>query len=124
MERFVFFLNQHSAHGDVMAESRGGKEDLRLKGSFARMWSNGTEYVEPRQFQNALTSKELKVKQKMNNISGLQLADLVAHPSRDEILKEQELLEKELGVFGKKVIRILQHKYYKHDGRTFGKKFL
>lgn len=37
MERFVFFLNQCDAQGDVMAESRGGKEDLRLKDSFSRM---------------------------------------------------------------------------------------
>lgn len=124
MERFVFFLNQHAAQGDVMAESRGGKEDLRLKDSFARMWETGTEYVDQAQFQKVLTSKQLKVKQKMNNISGLQLADLVAHPSRNEILSEQKLLGKELGDFGRKVIGILQRKYYQRDGKIFGKKFL
>ncbi|MHB8845964.1 MAG: DUF3800 domain-containing protein [Nitrospirota bacterium] len=124
MERFVFFLNQHAAQGDVMAESRGGKEDLRLKDSFTRMWETGTEYVEPAQFQKALTSKQLKVKQKMNNISGLQLADLVAHPSRNEILREQRLLGKELGFFAEKVVQILQGKYYQRGGKIFGKKFL
>ncbi|HWR57361.1 MAG TPA: DUF3800 domain-containing protein [Thermodesulfovibrionales bacterium] len=124
LERFVFFLNQHGAQGDVMAESRGGKEDMRLKSSFERMWEAGTEYVEPVQFQNALTSKQLKVKQKMNNISGLQLADLVAHPSRNEILQEQGLLGKEMGFFAQKVVKILQHKYYQREGKIFGKKFL
>ena len=31
LERFTFFLEQKQVRGDVMAESRGGKEDKRLK---------------------------------------------------------------------------------------------
>ena len=34
LERFVFFLKRKDACGDAMAESRGGKEDRRLKDSF------------------------------------------------------------------------------------------
>lgn len=124
MERFIFFLNQHAAQGDVMAESRGGKEDMRLKASFAKMWNDGTEYVEPEQFQKALTSRQLKIKQKTNNISGLQLTDLIAHPSRNEILREQRLLNRDMGFFAEKVVQILQTKYYQRDGKIFGKKFL
>ena len=71
-----------------------------------------------------LTSKQLKVKPKANNISGLQLADLIAHPSRNEILKEQGFLEKEFSLFVQEVIKILQKKYDRHEGRMFGKKFL
>jgi hypothetical protein len=124
LERFVFFLNQHGSQGDVMAESRGGKEDMRLKASFAKMWHDGTEYVEPGQFQKALTSRQLKVKLKTNNISGLQLADLIAHPSRNEILREQGLLGRDMGSFAEEVIRILQRKYYQREGKIFGRKFL
>lgn len=124
LERFVFFLNRTDRQGDVMAESRGGKEDIRLKDSFARLWEQGTEYVTSEQFHKALTSKQLKVKQKQNNISGLQLADLLAHPSRNEILQEQKLLEKEIAPFAKRVIEILQKKYDQREGRIFGKKFL
>jgi hypothetical protein len=124
LERFIFFLNRVNCQGDVMAESRGGKEDVRLKDSFARLWEHGTEYVEPDQFQKALTSKRLKVKLKANNISGLQLADLIAHPSRNEILEEQGLLQMKMGVFARKVIEILQKKYDQQEGRMFGKKFL
>lgn len=124
LERFVFFLNRMNSQGDVMAESRGGKEDMRLKSSFTRLWKDGTDYVAPDQFQRALTSKQLKVKPKANNISGLQLADLVAHPSRNEILKEQGFLEREIGIFAKEVIKILQEKYDHQEGRMFGKKFL
>jgi len=124
LERFVFFLNRKNIQGDVMAESRGGKEDRRLKDSFARLWEEGTDYVDQEQFQKALTSKQLKVKLKTNNISGLQLADLLAHPSRNEILQEQGLLGKDLGFFAQKVVEVLQKKYYQHDGKMFGKKFL
>jgi hypothetical protein len=124
LERFIFSLNRMNSQGDVMAESRGGKEDMRLKASFERLWKDGTDYVTPEQFQKVLTSKQLKVKPKANNISGLQLADLIAHPSRNEILKEQGFLEKEFSLFVQEVIKILQKKYDRHEGRMFGKKFL
>jgi len=87
LERYVFFLNNNRTQGDVLAESRGGKEDKRLKESFHRLWEQGTQHVEPSQFKQALTSCQLKVKPKANNIAGLQLADLLAHPIRNEILE-------------------------------------
>lgn len=124
LERFTFFLEQREAKGDVMAESRGGKEDMRLKKSFSRLWNEGTEYMNPERFHDVFTSKQLKVKPKANNISGLQLADLIAHPSRNEILEENDLLDRPLAPFGTKVVEILQWKYYQHGGRIFGKKFI
>lgn len=124
LERYTFFLEQREAKGDVMAESRGGKEDMRLKKAYSRLWHEGTEYIEPKRFNDVFTSKELKVKPKSNNISGLQLADILAHPSRNEILRENCLLDKTLGPFAIEVVQILQSKYYQHGGRIFGKKFL
>jgi len=124
LERYVFFLEQYQMKGDVMAESRGGKADMRLKASFTRLWENGTDYVSPDRFQSALTSKQLKVKPKANNISGLQIADIIAHPSRNEILKENNLFNRELSTFSKKIIKILQRKYYQQGGKIFGKKFI
>lgn len=124
LERFVFFLQRVNARGDVMAESRGGKEDRRLKDSFHRLWEKGTDYVEPKWFQAALTSRQLKVKLKANNVSGLQLADLIAHPSRNEILRQQGLLERNIAPFAARIIEILQHKYDRKGGSLFGKKFL
>jgi hypothetical protein len=124
LERFFFFLDRLSAHGDVIAESRGGKEDRRLKDSFVRLWEKGTDFVLPEQFQKVFTSKQLKVKPKANNISGLQLADLLAHPSRNEILKDRGLLNREFGRFSAKVIEVLQKKYDQADGKIYGKKFL
>jgi len=124
VERFVLFLQRQNACGDVMAESRGGKDDMRLKKSFNNLWDKGTDYIKPELFQNVLTSKQLKVKPKSANISGLQLADLIAHPSRLEILKENKLIDKEFPEFGKKIIQILQNKYDNNGGEVYGKKLL
>lgn len=75
MERFVLFLKRLNAVGDAIAESRGGREDTRLKASYSRLWSQGSSYVAPELVQQYLTSRQLKVKPKANNIAGLQLAD-------------------------------------------------
>jgi hypothetical protein len=124
LERFMFFLKQRNSRGDAMAESRGGKEDRRLKDAYIRLWEHGTDYIRPEGFQGILTSKQLKVKGKTNNIAGLQLADLIAHPSRNEILSEQGLLDRDLAPFARAVVGILQKKYYQRGGRIYGKKFL
>lgn len=124
LERYIFFLDEGNSIGDVMAESRGGKEDLKLKDSFKRIWDNGTEFLDSSRFQNRLTSKKLKVKPKSNNIAGLQIADIIAHPSKNEILLEQGLQFQPIYVFGQKVIQILQSKYYQRDSNVYGKKFL
>lgn len=124
LERFNFWLNRRSVNGDVMAESRGGKEDMRLKQSFHGIWKNGTEYVRQEQFQQSLTSSQLKVKPKSANVSGLQLADVLAHPSRAEILDHRGLLGRPLARFSKKIIEILQNKYDIVNGAVLGKKFL
>jgi Protein of unknown function (DUF3800) len=124
LERYFFFLNEKGCKGDVMAESRGGKEDMRLKKSFARLWEEGTEYMLPERFHGALSSKQLKVKPKANNVAGLQLADLLAHPSRNEMLKEKGFLEEAMRPFGRKIVAILHGKYYQRDGKVYGKKFI
>jgi hypothetical protein len=110
--------------GDVMAESRGGKEDIRLKKSFRTLCDSGTYYIKPDIFANHLTSKELKVKQKSNNIAGLQIADLIAHPSRREILLENNLIIDNRNIFGDKITQILAGKYYRNEDKIFGKKLL
>lgn len=124
LERYTLFLARVDARGDAMAESRGGKEDRRLKESFHRLCIRGTDYIHADSFQKTLTSRQLKVKSKANNISGLQLSDLLAHPSRNEILNEHGLLYTKLAPFAKSIIEILQVKYDQQSGRIFGKKFI
>ena len=92
LERYIFFLDAMNGIGDVMAESRGGKEDRRLKDAFNELYLKGNNFITPERLKQRLTSCQLKVKNKANNIAGLQLADLLAHPSRNEILHANRLL--------------------------------
>lgn len=93
MERYLFYLESLGAVGDVMAESRGGKEDMRLKKVFTGLHEKGTDFVKPERFQKRFTSKQLKVKPKGANVAGLQLADLLAHPSRRDVLVDNGHME-------------------------------
>jgi len=106
LERYVLWLERKGAVGDVMAESRGGREDRRLKDSFNRIWLEGTRYVPANQFAARLTSRQLKVKTKANNIAGLQLADLIAHPSFKYILCRRQKTAQPR-TFGAQIAQIL-----------------
>ena len=116
LERFFFFLDAVNSTGDVMVESRGGKEDMRLKKSYLRIFENGTQFIEAERLQKRLTSKELKVKPKMLNVSCLQLADLIAHPSRRFMFRNYGIDEGKAYAFGEKIIAVIENKYYK--GKT------
>ncbi len=106
LERYVLWLERKGAVGDVMAESRGGREDGRLKDSFNRIWLEGTRYIPANQFAARLTSRQLKVKTKANNIAGLQLADLIAHPSFKYILCRRQK-SAQPRTFGAQIAQIL-----------------
>ena len=111
LERYVLWLEKEGAVGDVMAESRGGREDLRLKESFNRIWCEGTRYVPAKLFSTHLTSQQLKVKTKANNIAGLQLADLTAHPSFKFILCRRQKTAQPT-TFGAQIAQILVDRKY------------
>lgn len=128
LERFVLFLRQGNHRGDVMVESRGRVEDEKLKDSFQRLYFNGTDFVPAERWQERITSAELKVKPKTANIAGLQLADLIAHPSRREILLDYTLITDNRDTFGDKICAILRaNKYLRsRSGQIpgYGKKLL
>jgi hypothetical protein len=121
IERFVLWLQLHDTQGDVMAESRGGNEDRRLKASFERIYDEGSEWVKPDAIHARLTSRQLKVKPKANNIAGLQLADIIAHPSFRAALARRNN-EALLANFGGQIAQILEdQKYYRSPtGRFIG----
>ena len=105
-----------------MAESRGGKEDQQLKAAYHRVYENGTYFREAEFFQRVLTSKEIKLKPKSANIAGLQVADLLAYPCKQEILVMKERIEDPGEVFGKEICRCIAPKYNRRysDGRIRG----
>ena len=103
LERFVLFLHYGNHRGDVMVESRGGVEDKKLEASYQGLYKNGTDNIPAERWQERLTSHELKVKPKTADIAGLQLADLIAHPSRREILLDHKLVVDDRDIFGNKI---------------------
>jgi hypothetical protein len=121
IERYRLFMNISNFRGDVMFESRGGKEDRRLKDSFRRITDNGTNHLSAEQLLEHLTSKELKVKPKSANISGLQVADLIAHPVRRWFFKNVFGKPEDKMTFGDAIIQILdQQKFFRYNGKIIG----
>jgi Protein of unknown function (DUF3800) len=127
LERFTLWLEERRFQGDVMAESRGRKEDLRLKGEYERIYRSGTDNITHARFVGALTSSQLKVKPKSANVAGLQLADLVAHPSfvATKVRHEGGALPAN---FGGEVAQVLEASKYRRSwsGRVdgWGRKWL
>ncbi len=108
--------------GDVMAESRGRTEDKQLKAAYTVLHESGTFFHDVAFFQRAVTSKQLKLKPKSANIAGLQVADLLAYPCKQEILVDEGRLDDPGDVFGREICRCIETKYNRRfsDGRVRG----
>jgi len=57
----------------------------------------------------------LKVKPKTADIAGLQLADLIAHPARREILLANNLIVDDRDTFGNQICAILEKNKYQRS---------
>ncbi len=122
LERYVRWLDRIDSVGDVLAESRGKKENKQLSKAYRRIYARGTDHVPDLLFKARLTSTEIKLKPKTENIAGLQLADLIASPSCRELICRQTK-EQMTAEFGKRVVEILYRKKYLrsvYDGHVAG----
>lgn len=128
LERYIRFLQDGDNLGDAMVESRGGKEDLKLKDSYRRLFTTGTDYVAANLWQERLTSSQIKVQPKKKDVAGLQLADIIAHPSRREILLDHHLIDDPRETFGDSICEVLRESKYlrSKSGKIegYGKKLL
>lgn len=123
LERYCGFLRFNNSKGDVLAESRGGTEDRQLKDAYSCVYDSGTQFRPPDFFRSVLTSKEIKLKPKHANIAGIQLADLLAYPLKQEILIENgRTPETPEELFGKRVCEIIKKKYNRRflSGKVYG----
>jgi hypothetical protein len=85
MEGLFHFLEEQGEHElPIVAEARGHREDNLLEQVFSRLMTQGTSNVPAEQFQQLDCS--LSFHSKKNNILGVQLADLCAHPCARHIL--------------------------------------
>lgn len=121
VEKFVQFLERNGSTGDIMPEARRGKKDRALQIEFSRIWHEGTRFKSSESVQQRLPAKSLKFRQKQDNISGLQLCDLIAHASHMYV-RETQGHSVALGEFGKAVRDILvQEKYDRsYSGKILG----
>jgi len=128
MERYCGFLNFHNIKGDIWAEKRGGKEDKKLEEAFSCVFEHGTNFRESSFFRKALTSTKLTFREKSANISGLQIADILAFPCKQKFLFEKRLIEAPADIFGNKICEKVEYKYnmqvYKQKTEGYGKVFL
>jgi uncharacterized protein DUF3800 len=85
-ERILQFLEQEKeCELPVIAEARGLQEDDALRASFYRLMTQGTYYNKAERFQKLVCP--LSFRRKQDNISGIQVADLCAHPAARHLLK-------------------------------------
>lgn len=111
LERYATWLNRRNAKGDVFAESRGRRDDFQLKKAFRYIYHHGTNYVSRDVFQRALVGEDLKLYRKKEDIPGLQLADLIAHPSFKWMLARRSNMTIP-DTFGGKIAKILEAEKY------------
>lgn len=117
VERYVNYLRRHGWRGDVVAEPRTKKVDKKLKASFERIYALGTDNIPAAVVQAHLLSKDIGFFAKKANVPGLQLADLLAHPSARYMRFEREGYA-DPDDFGSKVSDILVERRYARNPQT------
>lgn len=111
VERYALWLNSNGQSGDVLAEVRGKDADKRLRDCYNGIYERGSSFVRQDVVQRVLTSNKLKLKRKEDNIAGLQLADIIAHPSAQYVRSAFAGLQLEEN-FGSRIVELLlDHKY-------------
>ena len=113
LERYCGWLKFRNVYGDVMAESRGGQEDQQLKKVYSGIFSGGTnQRSDPDFFNQVLTSREIKIKPKVANISGLQIADILAYPLKEKLFYTEGIRTNNfLGTFNERIFNAVKMKY-------------
>jgi hypothetical protein len=117
VERYVQWMDRHDLLGDVVIEARFKKVDKKLKASFSRLWHEGSDKVPATLMQKRLVSKDIGMFPKTANIAGLQLCDLIAHPSFRHMRRLRDE-DDELDDFGAKIVEILIRKKYARNPRS------
>ena len=106
VEKYAQFLERKDAIGDIMPEGRKGPKDARLQSVYETVRKDGTFYVNKDRICARIPSVHLKFRYKPDNIAGLQLCDLLAHPSH-MIIRERLGHSVEIGAFSARIKTLL-----------------
>jgi hypothetical protein len=117
LDRYSGWLSYKNAVGDAMAESRGREEDLQLIQAYRRVYESGTLMFDYEHHQRVLTSKDIKLKPKIANIAGLQLADILAYPVKQALLVEKGEIPDPGENFGKLIYETAKGKFNRNAWR-------
>jgi hypothetical protein len=94
---------------------------------YQHVYHHGDTYLKASQMKRSMTSREMKFKKKAANVSGLQLADLLAHPITRDVLKAYRRCEDHGGPFAQRIAQLIEPKYHRGPRgyiNGFGRKFL
>lgn len=121
VEKYAQLLMRMRSTGDIMAESRGKPQDKELQAQFERSRATGTRYASKELIFERIPHPKLKFRTKQDNIAGLQLCDLLAHPSHYTI-RQNLRHQVHLGAFCEKVSSILVDQKYDrgYGGKVWG----
>jgi hypothetical protein len=108
VERFIFKLDAKGKQGLIIAESRNSILDNHLELAFLNLKVQGTNYISASKVKKLIS--QLLIKNKKENIVGLQIADLIANPIGREILGKKNQID----------YRIIGRKYRTKDGKYIG----
>lgn len=114
VERFVLYLRRHRSEGLVIIEPRSKFADKKLKNSFAHIFKFGTEHVSADSVQQALISKDIHFYPKKSDVAGLQLADMIAHPSARYMRFEKAGMEAPSDMGSQITEILLRHRYLRN----------
>ena len=126
MQRYQYWMQQYKSRygyckGDMLAEARGGGEDMTTKETFHEIYM-GNGYNSLKNASEVFSSSQIKLKAKKSNIAGLQFADLLSHPARRYILCRYGLADGiKTSSYEQEIVNILvKSKFRRNDGNIEG----
>jgi hypothetical protein len=126
MQRYLYWLqdycrNRALCYGDLLGESRGGREDRTTKFTYREIY-DGKGYNQLAGAERYFSSNEIKLKPKKVNVAGLQFVDLLAHPARRFILSKFDLAENlHQSSYEQEIVEILEaSKFRRRNGEIDG----
>jgi hypothetical protein len=121
IERYCRWLVDRGAEGDVWAEARGAREDRDLLEEYRRLRASGTRYLKSSLAERALTNSSLSLRPKSANIAGLQLADILAHPVKQQALIDRGIIPPPtVDRFGNRLAKLAYRKFRRQGSRVDG----
>lgn len=114
LARYCGLLRLRGGFGDVTAEARGRHEDRLLKEEYALIHRAGDQYITD-EHRARLSSPTLSIRDKRENVAGLQLADLLAYPSARDVLRVYRRIEYPCVGFSDNLRKLIHTKYNRQE---------